>query len=76
MDEVDEYDYLTLRLYYKTARNTSEAKLLTTLSTTFSLLSIDNKWLLDNVSLCIIVRNEIHATQPGSASHVLCGAGA
>ena len=75
MDEVDEYDCLTLRLYYKTARNTSEAKLLSTLSTTFSLLSIDNKWLLNKVSLCIF-RNEIHATQPGSASHVLCGAGA
>ena len=71
MDKVDEYDCLTLRLYYKTASNTSEARLLTTLSTTFSLLSIDNKWLLDKVSLCIIVLNEIHATQPGSASHVL-----
>ena len=76
MHEVDEYDCLTLRLYYKTARNTSEAKLLTTLSTTCSLLYIDNKWLLDKVSLYIIVRNEIHATQPGSASHVQCGAGA
>ena len=40
MDEVDEYDCLTLRLYNKTALNTSETKLLTTLSTTFSLLSI------------------------------------
>ena len=42
MDEVDEYHCLTLRLYYKTARYTSEAKLLTTLSIVQS-PPIDNK---------------------------------